>query len=201
MADPSGATPPSARERLLGAALDLFHEQGVPATSVDQILQRSDTGKSQLYHYFGSKEGLVRAVVEDFDRRLAAGELPGCAAIRDLDDLERWFAAFVEFQRATGSGRFCPMATIAAGLDDDQEPVRQRVVAVFDRARATLLSFFEDQREAGLLPEDTSPDDLADLCYAVMQGGLLVSRVRRDVAPFERAAAQALAHVRRVLGG
>ena len=40
----SVATP--ARQRMVDAALDLFHVQGVNGTSVDQVLERSGTGKA-----------------------------------------------------------------------------------------------------------------------------------------------------------
>ena len=52
------------RERMLGAALELFHRQGVKGTSVDEILEKSGTGKSQFTHYFRTKEGLVHATIE-----------------------------------------------------------------------------------------------------------------------------------------
>src|SRR3954449_1649315 len=38
--------------RMIHAALDLFHRFGVNGTSVDQVLKKSKTGKSQFTHYF-----------------------------------------------------------------------------------------------------------------------------------------------------
>ena len=46
------------RERLLGAALDIFNERGYSATSVREIVQAADVSKPVLYYYFGSKEGI-----------------------------------------------------------------------------------------------------------------------------------------------
>lgn len=184
------------RRRILDAAFDLFHAQGVPATSVEQILAASETGKSQLYHYFGSKEGLVLAVVEDFEAKLEDGLLPGQQELRTLDDLAGWFGAFVEHQRQTGCVRHCPMATIAAGLDEEQDPIREVIARVFRKSRAGLERFFAERVRAGELPADVDVEALVDFCYVIMQGGLVVSRVQHDPAPFERAVAQAMAHVR-----
>ena len=47
------------------------------------------------------------AVVEEFERRLLSGELPGRGELRTADDLERWFGDFVAFQHATGATRGC----------------------------------------------------------------------------------------------
>ena len=54
------------RLRILRAASDLFHAQGVAGTSPDQIIEVSATGKGQFYHYFKSKEGLVHAVLQNY---------------------------------------------------------------------------------------------------------------------------------------
>jgi len=52
------------RLRILKTAADLFHQQGVRATSPDQIIEKSGTGKGQFYHYFKNKEGLVHEVLQ-----------------------------------------------------------------------------------------------------------------------------------------
>ena len=40
------------RLRIIGAAADLFRKQGVHATSPDDVIEASHTGKGQFYHYF-----------------------------------------------------------------------------------------------------------------------------------------------------
>ena len=56
--------PGAARERLLLAASDLFCRYGINATGVDAIVAAAGTAKTTLYKAFGSKEGLLRAVLE-----------------------------------------------------------------------------------------------------------------------------------------
>jgi AcrR family transcriptional regulator len=51
-------------ERLLDAARALFGEQGYDATSIAEVGVRAGISKSVLYHHFGSKAGLYRAVIE-----------------------------------------------------------------------------------------------------------------------------------------
>lgn len=55
------ATP---RERLLGAASDLFCRRGFHAVGVDAIVAAAGTTKTTLYKHFGSKDALVEAVLE-----------------------------------------------------------------------------------------------------------------------------------------
>jgi AcrR family transcriptional regulator len=53
------------REKLLVAGRVLFGTQGFDATTIADIGARAGIAKSVLYHYFGSKAGLYRAVIED----------------------------------------------------------------------------------------------------------------------------------------
>ena len=50
--------------RILQNALQLFSSKGYEATSVREICEASGLTKPTLYHFFGSKEGVYRALVE-----------------------------------------------------------------------------------------------------------------------------------------
>lgn len=52
------------RERILEAAAELIAGQGYAATSITQISQRSGANPASIYWAFGSKEGLLAAVME-----------------------------------------------------------------------------------------------------------------------------------------
>ena len=51
------------REQLLDVALDLFAKQGFDATSTQQIANAAGVTQGLVFHYFGSKEGLLSAVL------------------------------------------------------------------------------------------------------------------------------------------
>ena len=52
------------RERIIETACDLIMTKGVAHTNLDEILAKSNTGKGQFYHYFESKDNLVRQVLK-----------------------------------------------------------------------------------------------------------------------------------------
>ncbi|MFL5911278.1 MAG: TetR/AcrR family transcriptional regulator [Gaiellaceae bacterium] len=58
------------REKILDAARDLFGERGFDATSIAEIGAEAGISKSVLYHYFGSKAGLYRTLLEKDGRAL-----------------------------------------------------------------------------------------------------------------------------------
>ena len=60
----AGAARPSARERLLAAANELFYNEGVHTVGIDRIIEQAGVAKASLYNTFGSKDELVRAYLE-----------------------------------------------------------------------------------------------------------------------------------------
>jgi AcrR family transcriptional regulator len=57
------------RQRLLDAAAEEFAAHGIAGARVDRIARAARSNKAQIYHYFGSKDGLFHAV---FDRTVQA---------------------------------------------------------------------------------------------------------------------------------
>src|ERR1700731_3591428 len=67
--EPKASQPPTARDRLLAAADELFYAEGVHVVGVDRIVERAGVTKASLYNTFGSKDELVRAYLERHFRR------------------------------------------------------------------------------------------------------------------------------------
>lgn len=59
------ATVLTRRKAMLDAAIDVFVEKGYERTSLNDIIERSKGSFSTLYSQFGSKEGLLRAMIEE----------------------------------------------------------------------------------------------------------------------------------------
>jgi len=55
---------PRTHDRILKKALELFSERGYDATSVREICEAAGITKPTLYYFYGSKEGVYRAIVE-----------------------------------------------------------------------------------------------------------------------------------------
>lgn len=73
-------------DRILLKALELFSEKGYDATSVREICEAAGVTKPTLYHFYGSKEGVYRAIVEGALARFRAdmiASLHRAGALRD----------------------------------------------------------------------------------------------------------------------
>jgi TetR/AcrR family transcriptional repressor of nem operon len=172
-------------------AARLMHEKGIDATSIDDVLAASQTGKSQAYHYFSGKEDLVAAVLEfQFSRVMAAQ-----SALHDetCADLRRWRQ---EVLAANESGGFagCPLGAFAGQLDGNSS-LEALYADLFARWQAALAALVVRARSAGRLPPSTSPDDTALVLLGALEGGSMLSHVRHRQDDLERMLDAALASV------
>lgn len=63
---------PSARDRILRTALDLFYRDGVRATGIDRVIAESGVAKLTFYRHFPSKNDLIRAFLDTRHQRWMA---------------------------------------------------------------------------------------------------------------------------------
>ncbi len=184
------------KTKMLHAAIDLFHRQGVNATSIDQILESSGTGKSQFSHYFKTKEGLTHAALTHLHDVIKSGEAQTGYEIRSWKEMDQWFQTFIDFQASVNFERSCPIGTIGNDVTNNQESLRKEVIDFFSWSRARLAQFFDERKRAGDLSTKVDHEALADFCISVMQGGMLLTKINRSSDMFENAAGQARAYIK-----
>jgi TetR/AcrR family transcriptional regulator, transcriptional repressor for nem operon len=185
-----------ARSRILRAAADLFHKQGVNATSPDQVIQASETGKGQFYHYFGNKEGLVHEVLQAHLAAINSGSAPVHYDIHSWQDLERWFLAHLDLQKSFHMTRGCPFGTIGNEVTENDELIRQDLNLIFEVMKGKLAAFFVREKAQGRLALTANEDGLAQFCIAVLQGAMLMGKIKRDVRVVETAIGETLTHLK-----
>jgi len=183
------------RQRMLQAAQELFHRQGIHATSVDQVLQKSGTGKSQFSHYFKTKDGLVHGVLQNLHLWLRGPNAPVNYHIKTWEKLETWLRFFVNAQHQAGCSWACPVGTIGNDLSAEQELLRQDVRLIFEWARGELTRFFAERQAVGELESQLAAEALADFCLVTVQGGLFLGKITRESTSFSNAVDHALAYL------
>jgi AcrR family transcriptional regulator len=172
----SGVTPnrrgARSREAVLDAAERLMSEQGYEAASVAALVEEAGIPASSIYHYFGSKEGVLLAVMER--------------------GAERFFAEVPDLDRRVGTQREhlgALVDVVAATLDRHPDFLRILVVMaaqpvdtgegqvhpVVDRVRELALTRLRAQMQVvfGLDPEGDGADHLARFALAAFDGAFV----------------------------
>ena len=186
------------RLRIIRTAADLFHKQGVRATSPDEIIETSRTGKGQFYHYFRSKEGLIHEVLQTYLEEIKTGAARVNYEINSWRDLEKWFLAQVELQKSFNMTRGCPFGTLGNEVTENDELIRQDVSLIFEVVKNKVAAFFMKEKAKGRLVKKANEEEMADFCIATIQGGMLMGKIKRDSRPVETAAREVMIHLRRL---
>lgn len=88
------------REELLQAALKLFSEEGYDNVGVQKIADSCDVGKPTLYHYFGSKNGILKEFItvymEPFIARLETASVYERDLTRTLETMAKEYFTFAK---------------------------------------------------------------------------------------------------------
>lgn len=184
------------RRRIVVEAATLIGERGVKRTSLDDVRAAAGVSKSQLYHYFTDKAGLIRAVIAHQTEQVMAAQQPFILHLDTWQGIERWFAALVALQVGRGCRGGCPIGSLASELSEQDEPARLDLMRSFETWEAHLRTGLRRMRAAGRLSARANPRDLATATMASIQGGLLLTQTRRTPKPLRVALDAALRHLR-----
>ena len=118
------------RRRILDAALELFAADGFDGASTRTIAEHAGVNLPAIQYYFGSKEGLYRAVVEEIIEHMEAGVVPLAeSTLRKLDSGQLSRRQLVEL--------LCSMLdTVIVLMLDESVPNREARQKFFARMEA-----------------------------------------------------------------
>ena len=163
----------SARERILATADELFYRDGIHATGVDTVVERSGVSKTSLYRVFRSKDELITAVATERDRmfwawwdRVAERHAGDPRAL--LEALLSGVAKLIRHPAYRG----CPFLNLATEFPDPDHP--GRVVARDNKTEmrgrlATIVA------QLGVSDPDRVASQLALLVNGAMVTGVVAA--------------------------
>jgi AcrR family transcriptional regulator len=180
------ARTPSARERLLAAASDLFYAEGVQTVGIDRIVEYAGVAKASLYNLFGNKEGLVKAYLEARHDG-TAGRLTA-AVDRHRDPRRRILAVFEAQAQIFAQPGFRGCAFVAASAEAPRGGLIELAASEY---RTWIRALFVDLAEQARAAD---PAELARQLQIIYDGGIIAAWMDRDpsIATSGRAAAEAL---------
>src|ERR1700728_1272765 len=85
------------RDRLINSARFLFWERGFAGTSMSDLLAHAEVNSGSFYHFFESKEALLKAVLEEYLRGLGP-QIVEPAYRQTEDGIERIFAILTGYR-------------------------------------------------------------------------------------------------------
>jgi AcrR family transcriptional regulator len=182
------------RDRIIHAAIELFAAKGYGATSIADILSRTQLNSGSLYYFFPGKQDLLIAVLETYRDGIGPMLLePAWGG--EADPIERIFALLAAYRGALAMSDCtygCPIGSLALELHEPDPPVRIGLAENFAAWTGAVEANLRAARNR--LPADQDPAALAEFVLTVMEGGVMQARTHRDLGFFDRAVAQLRTH-------
>ena len=181
----------------MDSAGELLHEKGFNAVGISEICERAGVNKGSFYYFFPSKRKLALDVVDswwhdsrEFLEQALLGEEP------PLDRLRRYFDQLLEYHttscREHGQQIGCPLGNMALEVSTQDTLLRDRLMQSFEGHIGYLERLLREAHSRGDLPEASHPKQLAESLVALIQGKIMLSKMRNDTAPLEDLGSAAL---------
>jgi AcrR family transcriptional regulator len=184
----SAAAVAETRAAVTGAAVDRASVEGLEGLTIGALAGETEMRKSSVFSLFGSKRELqlatLEAAVEQFTAEVwmpVADEPPGLKRLLALCD--SWLGYH---ERETLPGG-CFLTTASVEFDARPGPLRDAVATVMKRWHGVLEREAATAVEAGELPADTDPADVAFQLNALAAAASYGFQLSRDREVFERA--------------
>jgi AcrR family transcriptional regulator len=172
---------PGKRERLVAAAIQLLHQQGIERTTLANIAEAADVPAGNVYYYFKTKDDVIAAVIEAHVQQIVTTLDSIDARYRSPKSRLKAFVRELARRSETVAQYGCPLGSLCSELDKRaEEPgfrVRELMRLPISWAEAQFRSL--GRRDA---------HDLALDLIAAYEGSALLANTMRDPDVLSRAA-------------
>jgi AcrR family transcriptional regulator len=172
MASLDVATTPSARERILCAAYELFGRRGIRAVGTDEVIACAGVAKATLYRHFATKNDLVLAVLERREQLWTHGLIEAQSELLGDTPEEKLLAIFDvmhEWFQSRDGYEGCSFINVLLELGADH-PAGRASVAHIDNVRDIV-------RQRALAAGLTDVEDFASSWHILMKGAIILAAV------------------------
>jgi TetR/AcrR family transcriptional repressor of nem operon len=174
----------STREKILKAAVALFHEFGYNGTSVQDIVRNADVPKGSFYNYFKSKEELAIAASDVF--------YPYALALLDLGNtsspvgrLRKYFRLTLKEMQRYDYVRGCLVGNFASEITNATPALKKRITEHLDEATRRIAVVVSQAQAAGEMDPGVSTMELSRFILNSLYGAIFRSKTDRTERPMK----------------
>lgn len=185
----AGSEPTGTRARVMDAVLDLLRTQRLRDLSLEDVAAAAAVSRQTVYRHFGSRDGLLRAVVIREEQRLAEVARAAVAGMERLDDaVARAVTVLLEGARdhplldrilSEDPEALLPYLTLGGGpvlgtsTTIVEELVRDFITADEEQIRLIADVLSRIVISYTVAPGDRTPQEVGAVAARIVRGGLL----------------------------
>jgi TetR/AcrR family transcriptional repressor of nem operon len=165
------------RQFIIEQAAPLFNEKGIAGTTIDDILAATKMAKGGLYGHFESKEEIATVMVDYLLNKL--GNKIASVMNKEKTAIKKLFAFIDVYKDPINSyiAGGCPILNFGAEADDTNPAIKQKVKAMIEDGQQGFRDIINKGVTNKELSADINPAEMATKIFAMLEGGMMMSRV------------------------
>lgn len=167
------------RERIVRAATRVIEMRGIAGTTLEDIRIEARVSSSQIYHYFDDRDSLVLAAIDSAERS------PMRLDFTSADSVRAWGDEVVGTLESADQRYACPLLDPVGGWGEDS--LHNRIESGVHQLHNDIRVGYQTMQLRGHLGAHLDVHRLATTTLSTLLGGMLLSRLGQDPAPFAAA--------------
>ena len=167
------------KQMIIEQSASIFNKKGVAATAMSDIMAATQLSKGSLYVHFDNKDVLAETVV---DYNMALLHQRTMAALHRFENpRDKLFAILDMYLNPLNPpvDGGCPMLNFGMEADDQNEVIREKVADMVNQSQQLIVDIISKGVRQGIFKPDWKYKEFATLMFAMMEGGILISRTTR----------------------
>jgi AcrR family transcriptional regulator len=174
------------RRRIIEGAAVEIRARGVAVATLDDVMARTQTSKSQLFHYFpGGKEQLLLAVAEFEAQTVLDDQQPYLGELTSWAAWQRWRDAVVDRYRR--QGQHCPLAVLMSEIGRTTPGAQAVTSELMRKWHTDIADGVRYMQGQGKAAAGLDAERVAAALLAGIQGGVGVLLATGDLSYLEAA--------------
>ncbi|MDT5147487.1 MAG: hypothetical protein QOC58_2132 [Mycobacterium sp.] len=173
------------RRIIVGAAAEI-RDRGIAQTTLDDIMARTRTSKSQLFHYFpDGKDELLLAVAALESQRVIEDQQPHLSALTSWAAWQRWRDTVVARYRRQGQD--CPITVLMSEIGRTTPGAQAVTAELLTKWHGAIATGIRSMQERGKVAADVDAERAGAALLAGIQGGVGIMLATGDLSYLEAA--------------
>ena len=165
------------RQFIIEQAAPIFNAKGIAGTTIDDILAATKMAKGGLYGHFESKEEIAIVIVDYLLSKL--GDKIASVIAKEKTAIKKIFA-FIDLYKDPINSYVdggCPVLNFGVETDDTNPVIKQKVKAAIEGGQKIFTDIINQGVTNNELSADINADDMGVKIFAMLEGGMVMSRV------------------------
>ena len=183
------------RQRIVEGAAAEIRARGIAQTTLEDIMARTQTSKSQLFHYFpDGKDQLLLAVAAFESQTVLDDQQPRLGALTSWAAWQRWRDAVVD--RYARQGQNCPIAVLMSEIGRTTPGAQAVTAELMAKWHGAIAAGIRSMQGQGKITAAADADRAAAALLAGTQGGVGIMLATGDLSYLEAALDEGIAALR-----